>query len=212
MEIVQALEWRYATKKFNADKLLSEEKIEILKNTFNLTATSYGLQPLRMVVVQNKELQQELEKASYNQAQISTASHLLVLCIEKEIDRTFIEKYFKYVSDIRKTPSEILSPFMDSLVKDFENKPLEEIRVWATHQAYLVLGALLTTCAVEGIDSCPMEGFEPEKYDELLNLGSHNLKSVLVLPVGYRAEDDKFAKFRKVRRPMEEMVLEIGDE
>lgn len=209
MESVKALRWRYATKKFDSEKLLTAEKIEVLKRAFNLTATSYGLQPLKLLVVQNKELQQKLMEASYNQKQVGTASHVLVIGIEKEIGKSFIEKYFKYVKDIRNTPDDILNPFRDYLIGDFQKKPIEEIRTWATHQAYLVLGTLLTVCAVEEIDSCPMEGFEPEKYDEILGLDKFNLQSVLVLPVGYRAQDDFFADLKKVRRPLEETVIEI---
>lgn len=209
MESVKALMWRYATKKFNPERIIPAEKIEILKRAFNLTATSYGLQPLKLVVIQDKNLQEELMKASYNQKQVGTASHLMIICIEKEVGKAFIENYFKYVQDIRNTPENILEPFKESLIGDFENKPIDEIRVWATHQAYLVLGTLLTICAVEEIDSCPMEGFDAENYDRLLNLDNYNLKSVLALPIGYRAKDDMFAGLKKVRRPMEETVIEF---
>lgn len=208
MKSVEALKWRYATKKFDPSKILSEEKVKILKKSFNLTATSYGLQPLKLVVVQNKELQQELMEASYGQKQVGTASHVLVICIEKEVGKEFIENYFKYVKDIRNTPDDILHPFRESLIGDFQKKPVDEVRVWATHQAYLVLGTLLTVCAVEEIDSCPMEGFEPEKYDEILHLDKHNLQSVLALPVGYRSKEDFFAELKKVRRPLEETIIE----
>lgn len=209
MESVKALKWRYATKKFDSEKILPAEKVEVLKKAFNLTATSYGLQPLKMLVIQNKELQDKLMGASYKQQQILTASHVLVICIEKEIGKSFIENYFKYVKDIRNTPDDILHPFKESLIGDFENKPLDDIRVWATHQAYLVLGTLLTVCAVEEIDSCPMEGFEPDKYDEILGLDKYNLRSVLALPVGYRSKDDFFAELKKVRRPLEDTVIEF---
>lgn len=209
MESVKALKWRYATKKFDSEKLLPAEKVDILKKAFNLTATSYGLQPLKLLVIQNKELQNNLMGASYGQKQIGTASHVLVICIEKEIGKSFIENYFKYVKDIRNTPDDILHPFRESLIGDFEKKPLDEIRIWATHQAYLVLGTLLTVCAVEEIDSCPMEGFEPEKYDAILKLEKYNLRSVLVLPVGYRSQDDFFAELKKVRRPLEETIIEF---
>ncbi|HET8753395.1 MAG TPA: NAD(P)H-dependent oxidoreductase [Salinimicrobium sp.] len=210
MNSIDALKWRYATKKFDQEKILPPEKIQLLKKAFNLTATSYGLQPLKLVVVHDKELQKNLYKVSYFQQQISTASHVLVLCIEKEVGKAFIENYFEHVQDIRKTPRDILSPYLDSLVNDFENKPQNEIKVWATHQAYLVLGSLLTVCAIEGIDASPMEGFESEKYDKLLGLDKHNLNSVLVLPVGYRSEDDMFSRLKKVRRPLQDTVIEIN--
>ena len=208
MQSVEALQWRYATKKFDSKKTITPEKLDILKRAFNLTATSYGLQPLKLIVVRNEELQQKLQEASYNQKQLSTASHVLVICIELEVNKSFIENYFKYVRDIRNTPDDILDPFKESLIGDFEKKPLEEIYTWATHQAYLVLGTLLTVCAIEGIDSCPMEGFEPKKYDEILNLKEHNLCSVLALPIGYRSQDDFFAELKKVRRPLEETIIE----
>lgn len=209
MKSVEALKWRYATKKFDSEKVLPAEKIEILKKAFNLTATSYGLQPLKLIVVKNKELQQRLMSASYNQKQIGTASHILVICIEESVGKEFIEKHFKTVQDIRETPEEILHPYRESLIGNFEQKPVDEIKIWATHQAYLVLGTLLTVCAVEEIDSCPMEGFEPEKYNELLGLKEYNLEAVLALPVGYRSKEDFFAELKKVRRPLEETVIEL---
>ena len=209
MNSIQALKWRYATKSFDPAHLLSEEKILILKKAFNLTATSYGLQPLKMVVVQDKQIQEKLRQASYGQRQLDTASHVLVICIEKEVGKDFIENYFKYVRDIRKTPDDILHPFRENLIRDFEKKQGEEVRIWATHQAYLVLGTLLTVCAVEGIDSCPMEGFEGDKFDEILDLQKHNLQSVLVLPIGRRANDDFFADLKKVRRPLSETIIEF---
>ena len=210
MTNIKALQWRYATKKFNPEKILSSEKIDILKEAFNLTATSYGLQPLKMVVVRNKELQEKLKSASWNQQQLNTASHVLVICIEKKVDKDFIEQYFKRVKHLRETPDEVLEPFKKSLVDSFESKAEGEVHAWALNQAYLSLGTLLTVCATEEIDACPMEGFEPDKYDELLNLEAHNLKSVLALPVGYRAEDDMFSEFKKVRRPLDEVIIEMN--
>lgn len=209
MSNIKALNWRYATKKFDPNKILSEEKIKTLKQAFNLTATSYGLQPLRMLVISNKDLQKRLRKYSWDQQQVDTASHVLVICIENEVGEEFIVNYFKRVKHVRETPDEILEPFRDFLVNDFKTKASDEIEAWARNQAYLALGTLLTVCAAEEIDACPMEGFEPEKYDAELNLSEMNLKSVLVLPVGYRAEDDMHSKFKKVRRPLEEVIIEI---
>lgn len=209
METIQSLEWRYATKKFDESRQLPREKIEILKKAFNLTATSYGLQPIKLIVINKKDLQKELLIYTFNQKQVSTASHVFVLCVEKNIDKEFIDAYFKMVHRVRATPEEILSSFRDSLIGDFEKKPEEEIKVWATNQAYLALGTLLTVCATEGIDSCPIEGFEPESYDRILGLHKLNLQSVLVLPVGYRAKDDMFSEFKKVRREITDTVIEL---
>lgn len=209
MDTINSLEWRYATKKFDDSKNLPQDKIEILKKAFNLTATSYGLQPIKLIVISDKDLQNELLPYTFNQKQVSTASHVFVLCVEKIIDKNFIDEYFKMVHRLRSTPEEILTPFRESLVVDFENRPEDEIKAWATNQAYLALGTLLTVCATEGIDSCPIEGFEPGRYDEILELDRLNLESVLVLPVGYRAKDDMFSEFKKVRREITDMVIEL---
>jgi len=140
---------------------------------------------------------------------VDTASHVMVICIEDKIDENFIRNYFKRVKHLRETPDEVLEPFQNFLVDDFRKKAVDEIHAWAVNQAYLALGTLLTVCAAEEIDACPMEGFEPEKYNEFLGLEERNLKSVLVLPVGYRAEDDEFSTFKKVRRPLNEVIIEF---
>ncbi len=162
-----------------------------------------------MLVVQNKEIQKQLVPCSYGQSQVENASHVLVLCIEKKIDKDFITQYFNRVKSIRGTSDAVLKPFKDSLVADFSKKEAKEVKVWATNQAYLALGNLLSFCAMEEIDSCPMEGFIPKEYDKLLNLSENGLTSVLVLPVGYRAKDDMFSKMKKVRKNVDDSVIEI---
>ena len=209
MTSLDALKWRYATKKFDANTLITEHKINIIKEAFNLTPTSYGLQPIKMLVIQDKDLQLKLREVSYNQDQVSTCSHLLVFCIERKIDRDFIQKNFERIKEIRNTPDETLAPFREFLVNDFSAKNSAEIHSWAKNQAYLALGNILTVCAYEQIDACPMEGFINEKYDEILNLQEQQLSSCLVLPIGYRAEDDQFASFKKVRRPLDEVIVEV---
>lgn len=207
MKIIESLKWRYATKKFNAAKILPQEKIDILIEAFNLTATSYGLQPLKLIIVKNKSKQAALTPHSWNQQQVADASHLFIFCIETTIDLTYINKHFDNIKSIRNTPEEILKPFKDQLISSFKDKHPKEISNWATKQAYLAMGNLLTVCATEKIDACPMEGFIPEKYDEILSLKDLGLTSVLVLPIGYRAEDDMFADFKKVRRPINDTVI-----
>ncbi len=207
MEIIESLRWRYATKKFDQTRSLPQEKIDILTEAFNLTATSYGLQPLKLVVLNNKVVQQQLTEHSWNQQQVADASHVLIFCIENTVDEEYITKHFDNVKAIRNTAEEVLKPFREQLVDSFKNKPTDEVSTWATKQAYLAMGNLLTVCAAEKIDACPMEGFIPEKYDEILGLTDLGLRSVLVLPVGYRANDDMFASFKKVRRSIDETVI-----
>ncbi|SHJ90208.1 NAD(P)H-dependent oxidoreductase [Pseudozobellia thermophila] len=205
---IENLKWRYAVKKFDSGRLLPEEKIARLKKAFNLTATSYGLQPITLLVIKNKELQRQLVSFSFGQQQVAQASHLLVICTQETIDKAYIQRYFEQVKKVRGTSDEILDPFKRALIDDFSNKNREEVRSWAKNQAYLALGNLLAICAMERIDSCPMEGFDPSAYDELLNLSEKGLKSALVLPVGYRAEDDMFSKFKKVRKNLEDSVID----
>jgi nitroreductase / dihydropteridine reductase len=209
MNLIEQLQWRYATKKFDSKKMLEASKIDIIKHAFNLTATSYGLQPIKLVIFSNKNLQQELVEHTMNQVQLAQASHVLVFCIEKSIDKNYITEYFNRIKDIRNTSDAILNPFKEFLIEDFERKSQTHIEDWAAKQAYLAMGNILTVCAVEGIDACPMEGFSPVKYDEILKLSERGLKSVLVMPIGYRAEDDMFAEFKKVRKNINQSIIEM---
>lgn len=210
MDSIKNLEWRYAVKKFDREKIVAQEKINILKKAFNLTATSYGLQPIKLVIIKNKKIQQELLPHSWNQQQITQASHILVICIETNIDEAYVEKYFERVQKIRKTPNKIINPFKNHLREAIANKTSKDLYSWSKNQAYLALGNLLTVCANEKIDSCPMEGFIPEKYDEILNLAEKNLTSVLVLPIGFRSEDDLMINKKKVRKYIDDVILEIS--
>ena len=209
MDIIERLKWRYATKKFDADKKLPEEKINILKQAFNLTATSFGLQTIKMIVIEDNALRQSLVEHSFFQNQVVDASHLLVLCIQDDIKNEDVNSYFNNVKHIRSTPDSILKPFKADLSKMMEDKSVSERQEWSIRQAYIALGNLMTVCAVESIDACPMEGFVPEKFNDILNLSDYGLKSILLLPVGYRAKDDMFANFKKVRKEIKEAVIEL---
>ena len=190
MNSIENLEWRYAVKKFDDQKFLEEKQISTLKKAFNLTATSYGLQPIKLVIIKNKDIQQQLVKHSWNQQQIVQASHLLVICVDIKLDESDVERYFERVKEIRNTPDNIINSFKDYLKNTIASKTIEDLVSWGKNQAYLALGNLLTVCANEKIDSCPMEGFISEKYDEILKLKEKNITSVLVLPVGFRSQDD----------------------
>lgn len=207
MDIVEKLQWRYATKKFDKNKKLSAAKIDVLKKAFNLTATSYGLQPIKLLIIENQKIKDSLVQHSWGQKQVSDASHVLVFCIENVINKAYIKEYYNRVKNIRNTPDEILQKYEDFLVEDFNKKSVQEVHDWSTKQAYLAMGNLLTVCALAEIDACPMEGFVPGEYDKILGLEEIGLKSVLVMPVGYRAEDDIFADMKKVRKDIGESVI-----
>jgi nitroreductase len=210
MNIINSLEWRYATKKFDPSKKLSNQQIETLIKAFNLTPTSFGLQPIKMIVIQNKELQEKFVEHSYFQRQVADASHLLVLCIENDTTSEDINNYFDLEKKVRGVKEDDIAKFRAQLINMYNNKTIEEKQQSAIYQIYIVLGNLLTVCALENIDSCPLEGFVPSKIDELLNLSAQNLKSVLLLPVGFRAEDDFMSSMKKVRKPLSETVIEIS--
>ena len=209
MKSIEKLEWRYATKKFDATKKISNTQLDVLKQAFNLTATSYGLQPLKMLVISNKELLNKLKPLAFNQPQITDCSHLLVICIKTTIDADYVDSRFDLEKEIRGTSEEIISDFRAYLKKTISGHSPEEIEKSAINQAYIALGNLMTVCAYEQIDSCPMEGFIPKKFDEVLNLSEQNLKSILLLPVGFRADDDHMSQLKKVRSSIEESIISI---
>ena len=209
MSVLSQLKWRYATKQFDATKTLSKEQITLLKDAFNLTATSYGLQTLSLIVVSNPDLRVQLREHAYNQPQVTDASHLLVIGIQDDITDLDIDAHFENVKDIRNTPETVISPFRTRLKDMMKGMSKTERQQWSKHQAYITLGNLMTVCAVEGIDACPMEGFDPEAFDKLLNLEAHNLKAVLLLPVGFRSEQDPFATMKKVRKSLKNTIIEL---
>lgn len=210
MDIVDSLKWRYATKKFDPSKKLSEDQVNGLLNVLNLTPTSYGLQPLKFIRVKDKTIRQNLVAASWNQKQVEDASDLFVICIEENITEAHIDDYIENICKLRNQDKNAprFNSFKSMLMKivDWDQ---EDYITWAKKQAYIALGNLMTACAVEKIDNCPMEGFEPKKYDEILDLKSKGLRSVLVCPVGFRSDDDELSKQAKVRKPLDKITLEI---
>ncbi len=207
--IIQSLTWRYACKKFDANRKLNKDQIAILAKAFNLTATSFGLQPLKMLIVKGEELKSKLLPHAYFQPQITTCSHLLIICIDTVFDEHEIDAYFDLEKDIRGTSEEILGKFRNQLKTIFKNKDRQQIDTSSIYQAYISIGTLMTVCAEQRIDSCPMEGFNPVKFDEILELEEKNLRSVLLLPVGYRADDDIMSSMKKVRKPLDQVIIEI---
>jgi len=209
MNILESLKWRYATKKFDPQSTLSKEILETLKEAFNLTATSYGLQPIKMLVIQDRSLREQLVPHAYGQRQIVDASYLLVICIQKNYGTKNIKDHFELVKKVRNTPDKILAPYKENLIDTFSKLTSKNVEQNSKFQAYLALGNLLTVCANLQVDSCPMGGFKPDKFDTILKLDKRNLQSVLLLPIGKRANDDQMASLKKVRKPIKESVIEI---
>lgn len=209
MDIIEALQWRYAVKKFDNKSKLSDNQLNTILESLRLTATSYGLQLMRFVVVKNDEIRNQLLPAAYNQRQVVDASHLIVLCRNTAIT---IEEIENYVSNISITRSVALDdPNLKAFKKGMEqilNWDQQKVDQWMINQIYIALGTMLTACAVEKIDACPMEGFIPEKVDEVLNLKEQGLTSVLLCPIGFRSEEDVFANFKKVRKTNQDVITQ----
>ncbi|WP_303315272.1 NAD(P)H-dependent oxidoreductase [Flavivirga abyssicola] len=209
MDTIKQLQWRYATKKFDKTKKLSNKKLDVLKEAFNLTATSFGLQTIKLIVIEDEATRIPLVKHAFNQKQVLEASHLFVICIQNDITEEDVNMYYDNIKFIRDTSDKILDPYRLDLINMMKNMSVEERQQWSKNQAYIALGNLMTVCAIEGIDSCPMEGFLPDAFDDVLKLDNMKLKSVLLLPVGYRAEDDMFSEFEKVRKSIDDAIIEL---
>lgn len=209
MSLLDKLHWRAAIKTFDPTKKLTEEQVENLLAAVRLAPSGAGLQPYRILVIENPEIKEQLREAANGQAQLSASSHVIVFAAETAVDTNFIAKYIDLIAATRQVPREQLAGFEKS-IGGLINSLTEEQRIaWATKQAYIALGVLLSAAADMQIDACPMEGFQPGKFDEILGLKELGLTSVVIAPVGYRADTDVYSKAAKVRRPADELFIRI---
>lgn len=206
---LEALQWRYATKKFDPSKRVSETDLATLKEAIRLSASSYGLQPYSVLVISDKELREKLRPACWNQPQITDASHVFVFAGKKDFDHSLIDSYLELVSTTRNLPLDSLAGYGDFMKSKLLDLPQPSKASWASHQAYLAAGNFLSAAAALNIDTCPMEGFEREAVDTLLNLPDRGLTTALIVPVGYRSESDQTQYYKKVRRTPEELFMTI---
>lgn len=208
-QLIAALNQRYATKLFDPEKKIAADDLDTLLESLRLTPTSYGLQLMKTIVVDDQKTRAALFEHSFKQKQILDASHLLVLCREKQIQEHHITDYINTITTTRKINAEDLTGFKTMLVNSILNLPTAEQNIWMKNQVYIALGNLLTACALLHIDACPMEGFVPQEYDKLLGLDQLNLSSVLVIPIGYRSVNDKNATVKKVRRSKNDFIIRM---
>jgi nitroreductase len=205
--IISALEWRYATKQFDPERTASAADIETIKNAVNLTATSFGLQPFRIMVITDQATKDRLRAAAYGQSQLSTASHIFVFAAKQDMSPEYVDAFMAMVAEQRGIPLEAVKGYGDYIKGSLAGKDPEFIKDWNRRQAYIALGTLLATAGELKIDTCPMEGFDPAQFDEILGLKAKGLSSVVIAPVGYRSEEDQTQHYAKVRLPLEEMFL-----
>jgi nitroreductase len=209
MITIENLKWRSAIKKFDPVKTVSDEDLEILIEAANLAPTSFGIQPFRLVVVKNKEVQKELLEISFGQQQVLDASAVLVFAIETSIGQEQIDNYFDRIAEVRSVELESLAGYKEMMLGFVTNMNEANKSGWASKQAYIALGTLITAAAELKIDACPMEGFDPIQYQNKLGLKDKGLMPVVILPIGYRSDKDHSSKAEKVRKKRSDFVVEI---
>lgn len=206
-QFIKDANWRYATKKFDASRKITSEDFATLKEAIRLSASSYGLQPYKVLIIENPELRAQLQPASWGQSQIVDASHLLVFANITNFGENEIDATINKMAITRNIPLESLQGYADFMKSKIVTLPEEVRNTWTSKQTYLALGNLLNAAAELKIDVTPMEGFEPEKYNEILGLDKLGLNASLVATIGYRHEEDATQNYAKVRKSNEELFL-----
>jgi nitroreductase len=202
-------QWRYATKKFDATKKVSEGDLDTLKQAMQLSASSYGLQPYKIFIIENPETRAQLQPACWGQSQIVDASHLIVIANILNFGDAHIDGYIQNLAETRGITVESVKGYADFMKMKINELPVESRNQWTARQTYLVLGNLMNAAAELKIDVTPMEGFEPEKVNAILGLNEKGLNAALVATIGYRHEEDATQHYAKVRKPITELFETI---
>ncbi len=209
--LIESLNWRYAVKKFDNQKLIPLATWKALEESLILTPSSYGLQPWKFLVITNKEIRQKLTPVSWNQKQVEDCSHLVVIAVKEKMDEAHVQGFVDQMAKVRGVESSTLEGYKKMMIGDVVNGPRGKVSFeWAARQAYIALGNFMTSCALLNVDTCPMEGIDPEKYDEILGLKGTGWKTVVACPAGYRAQDDKYADAKKVRFNNQTLIQTIS--
>ncbi len=209
MELIKALNWRYATKRMTGEKI-PQEKLDRILEAIRLSASSTGLQPYTVLILENQELRKKLQPLAYNQPQIVEASHLLIFAAWSNINLEQVKEFISNIAETRGVTIDSLKAYQSMIESLISNKTAEENYAWAAKQTYIALGTALVAAAVEGIDATPMEGFNPQALDEILQLPEKGLRSVSLLTLGYRDDkNDYLANAKKVRRQKEKLFISL---
>lgn len=207
--ILEHRTWRYATKKFDASKKISHQDLETLLEATRLSASSYGLQPYHVFVITDPEIREKLKPVSWNQTQITDASHLIVFAHATDFGEELVDDFIANLSDTRNIPMDGLNGYAEMMKSNLLGLPTDVKASWAGKQVYIALGNALQAAAELQIDTCPMEGFQPEEYNRILGLTDKNLNAAVVLAVGYRSQEDETQHLPKVRKSKEELFTHI---
>jgi nitroreductase len=209
MNTIEALNWRYATKHFDASKKLSTEQLELVKESLRLAPSSFGVQPWKFFIISNTELREKLRAAGYGQPQITDASHLVVFTVPTNLDSAYVDAFIKHVAEIKGISEDVLKGYGDMIKGKVSSMTPAAVTEWAARQAYIALGTLLTSLAYESIDASPMEGFDPAQFDEILGLSAQHLTSVVIAGIGFRSTDDTAAMMPKMRFAQSDVIAEL---
>ena len=208
-KFIEHQNWRYATKKFDATKKISNEDLNILKEAIRLSSSSYGLQPYKVIIVESPELRAKIQPAAWGQSQIVEASHLIIFANETQLDEQHIDDYISNISETRNIPVDSLAGYSDFMKSKILTLPEDSKNIWTAKQTYLALGNLLNAAAELKIDVTPMEGFVPEQVNEILGLEKLGLNTSLIATLGYRHEEDATQHYKKVRKSQEELFITL---
>ncbi len=209
-QLLDALNWRYATKKFDPVRKIPADTWSVLEQSLVLTPSSFGLQPWRFLVVDNPEIRSRLVGASWGQTQVVDASHLVVFLVRKDLDAAHVDRYMARTAELREAQVASLDPFKKVINQSLDSaRKTGRLDTWQTHQIYIALGQFMAAAALLGVDTCPMEGLVPATYDEILGLENTGYATVCACPVGYRAADDKYAGTPKVRFAASEVIVHL---
>lgn len=206
MHYLEALKKRYSVKRFDKDRTVPEDVLKNILEAGRLSVSSQGLQPYEIIVVQSPEMKKKLIPAFYNPSQISTCSHLIVLVSKKSIEDFYLDSYFQHITQIRQTPAENLLSFRKNITGILNVKDERSLLEWNERQAYILLGNLIFAAALENVDTCPMEGFDRQKTEEILEIDTAKQIVTVTLALGYRDPEDEFQNMQKIRKPNEKLI------
>lgn len=208
--LLEALNWRYATKKFDPVRKISAEIWQTLEATLVLAPSSIGLQPWRFYVITDPAMKAQLMPAAWNQAQVVECSHFVVFTVRKNLGADHVERHIERMVEVRGVVKESLTKFGQMALRNLDAARAEgRLDTWQTYQIYIALGSFMTAAALLGVDTCPMEGFEPLKFDDILGLTATDYMSIVGCAAGYRLPDDKYASTKKVRFKAEDVIVRI---
>ncbi len=201
-EVLEALRFRYATKQFDAARKIAPETWSALEQSLVLTPSSFGLQPWKFLVITDNALRESLVPHSWGQRQVADCSHLVVMAVKKSVDEAYLDRFIARVAEVRAVAAESLTGYRGMMAGSLGMMTAD----WAARQAYIALGQFMLAAALLGVDTCPMEGFLPDKYDGILDLSTQGLTTAVLCPAGYRADTDRFAAAPKVRWVSEDVI------